>query len=357
MISFFSKCARHAWNILNNLFVTLLRYQLTYIVETANWSISEDGKILTRCLNKNHTIKSRVSTTPFGLRNQIIHFGSVNTFFTKTGWHKPHPSNKIILTWFHVIPNDPRLMLLKQAQKDVDKIHTSCQKTKHDLIAAGIDENKIVVIPLGVDTSLFQPATPEQKLEIRQRLGIDPNRLVIGSFQKDGVGWGEGLEPKLIKGPDLFVETLSKLKHLNPLVLLTGPARGYVKHGLEQHGIEYKHFYLKTIAELPEMYQALDLYLITSRLEGGPKALLEAWASGIPVVSTPVGMVPDVGQDDESVFMTENEDIDSLSQKALELLLDELKRHTLSTLAAQRVSQYDWSTTSQRYFHELYQHP
>ncbi len=177
---------------------------------------------------------------------------------------------------------------------------------------------------------------------------------MIGSFQKDGVGWGEGLEPKLIKGPDLFVETLAKLKHLHPLVLLTGPARGYVKRGLDQLGIDYKHFYLKTIAELPEMYQALDLYLITSRLEGGPKALLEAWASGIPVVSTQVGMVPDVGTHQTDVLISNSFDIQPIADLALGIHDDELKKNQLITHANEAVTRYDWINIAKHYHALLY---
>ena len=103
--------------------------------------------------------------------------------------------------------------------------------------------------------------------------------MVIGSFQKDGKGWGEGNEPKLIKGPD---------------VLLTGPARGYVKTGLESLKIPCKHLYLQDYREIGKYYQALDAYLVTSREEGGPKGVLESMASGIPLISTRVGQAQDL---------------------------------------------------------------
>ena len=48
--------------------------------------------------------------------------------------------------------------------------------------------------------------------KIKHNLGIPEDYLVIGSFQKDGEGWGEGLKPKLIKGPDIFIETIKLIK-------------------------------------------------------------------------------------------------------------------------------------------------
>ena len=68
---------------------------------------------------------------------------------------------------------------------------------------------------------------------------------MICSFQKDGIGWGEGLEPKLIKGPDIFVETMRNLKAagLPVVAMLTGPARGYVKLMLDKYNVPFIHNY------------------------------------------------------------------------------------------------------------------
>ena len=51
-----------------------------------------------------------------------------------------------------------------------------------------------------------------------------------------------------------------------------------------------------------DYYRASDLYLITSRSEGGPLSLTESWATGVPVVSTRVGMSADYIRDGENGF-------------------------------------------------------
>ena len=67
-----------------------------------------------------------------------------------------------------------------------------------------------------------------------------------------------------------------------------------MKKGLEKNQIPYKHIYLENYVDLLSCYHALDLYLITSREEGGPMGLMESMSSGVAVVSTPVGMAPDL---------------------------------------------------------------
>jgi glycosyltransferase involved in cell wall biosynthesis len=141
---------------------------------------------------------------------------------------------------------------------------------------------------------------------------------VIGSFQKDGNGWGEGLEPKLIKGPDIFIQTLETLKSSIPdiFVLLTGPARGYIKTGLERLGIPYKHMFLKDYPDVGRLFPALDLYLVTARQEGGPKAVLESMASGVPLVTTRVGQARDIVKNGQNGWMVGVEDVNGLAHWA-----------------------------------------
>ena len=102
--------------------------------------------------------------------------------------------------------------------------------------------------------------------KIKIKLGIPKDSHLIGSFQKDGTGWGNGLEPKLIKGPDIFLKVVSALKqkYSELAVLLTGPARGFVKNGLRDMNIDYYHFKLDDYSQISNFYSVLDLYIISS---------------------------------------------------------------------------------------------
>src|SRR5439155_22133342 len=177
------------------------------------------------------------------------------------------------------------------------------------------EPDRVFRIPLGVDLERFPLSSPGARLRSRPRLGLPASAFVVGSFQKDGVGWGEGLEPKLIKGPDVLVDAVERLRRIVPelAVLLTGPARGWVRRELERRGIPHWHVFARSREELASAYRALDVYLVTSRQEGGPKAALEAMASGIPLVSTGVGQVPELVEHGRSGFLVDVEDVEGLA--------------------------------------------
>lgn len=203
---------------------------------------------------------------------------------------------------------------LCRTKDDWARIQVSHSEMREVVLSSGIEPDRVRVIPIGIRLDRFSMSTPESRRRIRKQLGIPESAFVAGSFQKDGSGWGEGMEPKLIKGPDVLVETLKRLKEKIPelFVLLCGPARGYVKQGLIEAGIPFRHLFLKQYEEIPPLYHALDVCLVTSRQEGGPKAVLESMASGVPLVTTRVGQAMDLVQSGNNGFMVDVEDVDGL---------------------------------------------
>lgn len=331
------------------------KYQLVYIVEPVEWSIKWDGKYITENLNKSRLLRARISSTHLGLRNKIIHFGSVNTLINNKGIKKVHPSNKIIMTWFHVVDNDKRINYIPFLNNLVYKVHTSCNITKEKLSALGLNRDKIIVIPLGVDLSIFKPLVKEEIRLIKKKLEIPENKIIVGSFQKDGEGWSEGFKPKLIKGPDIFCDVIEKLaKNFAIHVLLTGPARGYVKNRLREKGIPYTHKYLDNYPDIVDYYNTLDLYLITSREEGGPKAILESMACGIPVFSTPIGMAPEIISDGKNSFL-----IDFKIQEAFNKIQSFLNnfyenKKMIFENEIRAADNHSWKIIANNYYNNLY---
>lgn len=328
---------------------------LFYVTEPADWVIKRIGKDIARNLKIQGLLKTSMTTTHKGIHNQIIHFGSVNTFLTSKGFKKVNTTNKVILTWFHVVPDDPRIRFVKEAQKYVDVVHTASIITRDKLIEIGIPEEKIVVVPIGVDLSIFKPASAGEKQKMGEMIGIPKGKVVVGSFQKDGAGWGKGLEPKWIKGPDIFVEVVDELrKEYDVFVLLLGPARGYVKRELEKRDIPYKHIFLKNYAVIPKYYNVLDLYLVTSREEGGPKAVLEALATGIPIVSTKVGMAPEIITEGYNGFLADVGDVGMLTEKARKILDGDDTVGRVVKNGLETVRDYSWEEIAKRYYAEIY---
>jgi glycosyltransferase involved in cell wall biosynthesis len=321
---------------------------LTYLIESKDWSIKWDGKYVTGNLNSQKLLKSRIAQFPFGIRNQIIHFGSENlipyrylNFISNT--------NSLVCSVFHIDPDNRNIHELLKIQKRFEYFHCSSSITVKAMIDLGFDKIKIIRIPLGVDTKIFKEASLREKMRLRKKFNLPQERIIIGSFQKDGQGWDDGNIAKLIKGPDIFVETIKLLKNINPFLLLSGPARGYIKKLLDESGIEYRHIFLDDYEKISELYQVLDLYLISSRVEGGPKSLLESLAVGIPVVSTPVGMAPDVTN------LFKNLRIGDFNSKTLaSLCLEVVKFNKNKYSYDKNIQKFDWAVISKLYYTKIY---
>ena len=92
------------------------------------------------------------------------------------------------------------------------------------------------------------------------------------------------------------------------VVLLTGPARGYVRRELERRSVPHVHCVLPTRDGLTTAYHALDAYVVASRQEGGPKSILESMATGIPLVTTRAGQAPDLVAEGKNGILVDVED-------------------------------------------------
>ena len=77
-------------------------------------------------------------------------------------------------------------------------------------------------------------------------------------------------------------------------VLLTGLRREYIINELEKAGIKYYYFNMVSINTMNELYNCLDLYLVSSRCEGGPRSVFEAGLTQTPIISTRMGISPEL---------------------------------------------------------------
>lgn len=332
-----------------------------YVIDYKNWSFYWDGHYITKGLKQDRKLRAYVTHSPWRLKKQIIHFGDRYAYLNGP-FRMLHPSNQVFLTWFHGDPNDSNPLMqhlfevLPEASGYTEKILVTCRISKNILMTSGIPESKIAVIPLGVDLSQFFPLEKESRLTVRTRLGIPDDAICVGSFQKDGTGWQEGKEPKLVKGPDIFLEVVGNLSNYfkNLLIVLTGPARGYLKEQLEKMGVSYIHHYLSNYHDIVPYYQVLDLYVITSRSEGGPKALLESWATGVPVVSTRVGMPADLIDHANNGMLAEVDDVKGLTNSSIALIEDDGLHARCRRQALDHVKDFDWPLIAERYYQELY---
>ena len=228
-------------------------------------------------------------------------------------------NHNIYFPYFHGNPNKDNqfkslFKIIESSHQKISGIQVTNSVMENLILNTGIEKKKVFRIPISIDINKFSNVSSLDKKFLRKKIGIPQSSFVIGSFQKDGSGWKEGLDPKMIKGPDVFINVLKKIKSniKEIFVLLIGPSRGYIKKELEKINIPYKHYILNNYDEIYKFYKILDLYLITSREEGGPRALFESMICSIPCVTTNVGMAIDLVEHNKNGWKVDPEDIDGL---------------------------------------------
>jgi glycosyltransferase involved in cell wall biosynthesis len=297
-----------AWPDASHLFV---------VGDEFGWSIDDDAARLSSTARRLGYDVAPSAWARFARRQAVFHpdhFGALRPRWLES-------SHRLALSYFHGRPGTPgypefdeAFEALRRNAARIDRVQVTHDEMHEVVLAAGVEPEKVFRIPIGVDLARFPLAGKDERARAREALGLPKSAFVVGSFQKDGVGLGEGLQPKLVKGPDLLVATLERLHASVPelVVLLTGLARGYVRTELERRAIPHRHVFLGSRTELSHAYAALDVYLVASRQEGGPKGVLESMASGVPLVATRVGQAPDVVVDGENGLLANVDDGEAL---------------------------------------------
>ena len=299
---------------------------LTVIGDGAGWSLDHDAVELVRVL-RHSGFRAFQAGRPWPF--QTAFFVSREAALRGLArWRRLRVA--VCLPYYHGYPGegdrtfDDAFDRLRRGHTDVARIQVTHTRM-HDLVLeSGIAPEKVRKIYIGVDTDIFSIPSAVQRREVRTRFGLPQSAVVIGSFQKDGDGWGAGLEPKRVKAPEILLRTLTLLKASQPdlFVLLSGPARGFVKRGLESAGIPFVHATVADHREVPSLYHALDAYIVASRQEGGPKAILESMASGVPIISTRVGQASELIRHGENGWLADVDDADALASLAQRALSD-----------------------------------
>ena len=187
--------------------------------------------------------------------------------------------------------------------------------------STGFPYERIKPIPNGVDVSLFYPRSTE-KQRIRRNIGLEPTPIYIGTVAN--------LRP--VKNQALLLRVGSRICRTHENVRFVFAGDGPLKEQLvalaAELGISAKVRFLGARADIPEVLNALDIFVLPSLSEGMPNAVLEAMASGLPVVATRVGGVPELIEDGNTGVLIPSED-----EKQLETVLENLLRYYTKRLA------------------------
>lgn len=245
------------------------------------------------------------------------------------------------------------------ALQDCDSIIASTKLERHDLIELyEADSEKITVIPPGVDAHRFHMI--RNKASLKKKLGFSDAPLVMTLGR---------LDPR--KGFDLYFRAASYvLRVLGQNV----PVQFLLSAGVNEHDAyeSREHDKLTKLIDelaikeyvrwlpvlepdvLPLYYQASDLFVMPSRYELFGIVILEAMASGLPVVATRFGGPPEIITDGENGCLVDPTDVESFAMCMANLIRDQKKRERMADKAKKTVdTTYSWTKLAKRHL-QLY---
>ncbi|MCP9487203.1 MAG: glycosyltransferase family 4 protein [Gaiellaceae bacterium MAG52_C11] len=189
-------------------------------------------------------------------------------------------------------------------------------QVRDDLVSLGVAPAEMFsVVRLGIELG-ERVQTQVAGGDTRARLGITPGRFVVG-----WVGRMTG-----VKRTDDVLESLARLRERGIDAVLVmigdGPDRDAVEQRASELGIVRHCYFLGYQEDVSGWYRAFDALILPSANEGTPVVVIEALASGCPVVATSVGGVPDVVREGVDGFLVPAGDVEALAER-LALLASE----------------------------------
>jgi glycosyltransferase involved in cell wall biosynthesis len=209
-----------------------------------------------------------------------------------------------------------------RAFRHFDRIVAVSAPLERKLRSSGLRPGQVTLLP----NAFAEPTNLVSRAESRARLGIGTDEVSIG--------WVGRLSPE--KGLDVLLEALVQVPGATLSVLGTGKQYDALVRQAERLGIKGRIRWHGLIPDAARLYQAFDLFVLSSRTEGTPIALFEALAAGIPVVATAVGGVPDVVTEREALLVP-SESPDALARAIASVLDQPDAARERATAARQRL--------------------
>lgn len=154
------------------------------------------------------------------------------------------------------------------------------------VLERGADPTRHAVLPLGFDIDRsYTPVSPDERLALRRRLGLPPDRAVVLSVA--------ALNNKH-KRLDYLIEEIATLPEPRPFLLLAGQPEAETPaiRSLAQERLGSDHHTIRTVpqSKVADLYRASDAFVLASLGEGLPRALIEAMSHGLPCFTHAYGV-------------------------------------------------------------------
>jgi glycosyltransferase involved in cell wall biosynthesis len=205
----------------------------------------------------------------------------------------------------------------------------------------GLPESKLRRVANAVDTRRFRPPTADERQSLRRELGLPIDRAVVlfvGYFSADKrpdvlyEAWSR-VDRRATPSTLVFVgATDSRYKEVDPAIAAA------IRSDAAAHGRSHDVAFVAPTLEIEKYYRAADVYVLPSRREGLPIALLEAMATGLPCIATRLPGSTDVIIDDgKSGVLIDVQDTPAYSAALTRVLSDPDYARGLGVAARERV--------------------
>jgi glycosyltransferase involved in cell wall biosynthesis len=234
------------------------------------------------------------------------------------------------------------LFALKWLVNNSAETITNSSATRNSCLEAGLNKEKLEIIPFGVDIRFFKPLKIPKNDEIFQILSV-----------------GYLIERK---GFEYLIKAMKKVLNEHSNVQLTivgsGPLEKKLKELIKDLKLKDNIEIIKNVSdnELLQLYNSSDLFVLPSivdsqgNTEGLGVVLLEAMACKLPVIGSNIGGIPDIIQDKETGLLVSERDISEISNAINNLIEDENLRKTLAINGYNNVKdKFSWKKVAKSY--------
>lgn len=204
------------------------------------------------------------------------------------------------------------------------------EAVRNELLAAGVDANRIDLVPDGVE--IPAPIKPDAREKARKKWGFQADETVVECV---GALTAE-------KGHALLIEAFAKLRRecANCRLLLAGegPLRAQLERQAREAGLASAIIFAGFVSDVDSVYAAGDLFVFPSLAEGSGSSLLRAMAYGLPVLALARGGVAEIIEDGRSGVLVQEASAEDFARAAARMLKNAELRERLSRAGRETVT-------------------
>ena len=226
-----------------------------------------------------------------------------------------------------------KIIAISEIQKrELSKIHKICP------------EKKIEVIPLGFDLERFNTDKDSKRKEFRKKWNLKENEIAIGIIGR--------LVP--IKNHVFFIDAVQEVLKksefpVRAFIVGDGEEKQNIVNYIKNKNLDFSVDYTPAtfnltswIKEIDRVNSGMDIICLTSLNEGTPVSLIEAQASGKPIVSTKTGGIENIVLENKTALLSEKNDLHNFSKNLLSLVNDSNKRKLLSKFGLEKSKDFHY---------------